>query len=388
MLKRLLRGINKDACLARDLFDAKKLAQLPTRDGFGDALVDAGKTDPHVVVLCADLSESTRTLAFKKAYPDRFVQLGVSEQSMPSIAAGLALSGKVPFIASYAAFSPGRNWEQIRTTVALQSTNVKIAGAHAGVSVGPDGATHQMLEDVALMRVVPHMRVIVPCDRHETYKATMAVAQSFGPAYVRFAREKSPIFTTPKTPFQIGRADVFRHGMDATIVACGPLLYEALVASEVLAKTHGLQVRVINSHTVKPLDAKTIILAAKETGAVVTVEEAQIVGGLGGAVCEVLAENAPVPVERIGMRDRFGESGEPNQLLEAFGLTAPSIAQAVLRAVARKKGEKVPPVPSFATDAKAHLEDMQKEVMEEALSRTPKKWGGKKPNDSLKSRAK
>lgn len=372
----------------RDVFDLKKLAQAPTRDGFGDALVAAGAQDPNIVVLCADLSESTRTLAFKKAYPDRFVQMGVSEQSLASIAAGMALSGKVPFIASYAAFSPGRNWEQIRTTVALQGSNVKIAGAHAGVSVGPDGATHQMLEDVALMRVIPHMRVLVPCDREETRKATLAVASSFGPAYVRFAREKSPVFTTAKTPFQIGRAEVFRHGMDACIVGSGPLLYEALVAAEVLAKTHGLQVRVINAHTVKPLDAKTIILAAKETGALVTVEEAQMVGGLGGAVCELLAENAPVPVERIGMRDRFGESGEPNQLLEAFGLTAPSIAQAVLRAVARKNGEKVSAVPSFATDAKMHLEEMQKDVMQEALARAPKKWGGKKPNDSLKSRAK
>ncbi len=388
MLKRLLRGLNKDACLARDVFDVKKLAQAPTRDGFGDALVEAGAKDPNVVVLCADLSESTRALAFKKAFPDRFVQMGVSEQSLASIAAGMALSGKVPFIASYAAFSPGRNWEQIRTTVALQGSNVKIAGAHAGVSVGPDGATHQMLEDIALMRAMPHMRVVVPCDREETRKATLATAASFGPAYVRFAREKSPVFTTAKTPFQIGRAEVFRHGTDAAIIGSGPLLYEALVAAEVLAKTHGLQVRVVNAHTVKPLDAKTIVSAAKETGAVVTVEEAQIVGGLGGAVCELLAETAPVPVERIGMRDRFGESGEPNQLLEAFGLTAPSIAQAVLRAVARKKGEPVSATPSFVTDAKTHLEEMQKDVMDEALARTPKKWGGKKPDASLKSRAK
>ncbi len=388
MLKRLLRGLNKDACLARDVLNAGKVAQAPTRDGFGDALVEAGARDPNVVVLCADLSESTRTLAFKKAYPDRFVQMGVSEQSLASIAAGMALAGKVPFIASYAAFSPGRNWEQIRTTVALQGSNVKIAGAHAGVSVGPDGATHQMLEDIALMRVIPHMRVLVPCDREETRKATLAAAQSFGPAYVRFAREKSPVFTTEKTPFLIGRAEIFRHGMDATIIGSGPLLYEALLAAESLAKTDGLQVRVINAHTVKPLDAKAVVLAAKETGAIVTVEEAQIIGGLGGAVCELLAETAPVPIERIGMRDRFGESGEPTQLLEAFGLTAPSIAKAVLRAVARKKGEAVPAAPAFVTDAKKHLEEMQTDVMEEALSRTPKKWGGKKPDASLKSRAK
>lgn len=388
MIKRLLRGLNRDAALARELFDVKKLPQAPTRDGFGDALVEAGRDNQDIVVLCADLSESTRTLAFKKAYPDRFVQMGVSEQSMASIAAGMALAGKIPFIASYAAFSPGRNWEQIRTTVALNAANVKIAGAHAGVSVGPDGATHQMVEDIALMRVMPQMRVIVPCDREETRKATLAVAASAGPAYLRFAREKSPVFTTAKTPFQIGRAEVFRHGMDATIVGTGPLLYEALLAAEVLAKTHGLQIRVLNVHTIKPLDANTIISAAKETGAIVTVEEAQIIGGLGGAVCELLAENAPVPVERVGMRDQFGESGEPTQLLEAFGLTAPSIAQAVLRAVSRKRGETVSTVPTFATDAKKHLQEMREIVMSEALARAPKKWGGKKPDASLKSRAK
>ncbi len=382
------RGLNRDAHLVRSLFDTASLSHAPTRDGFGTGLVKAGEKDERITVLCADLSESTRTLPFKEAHPDRFVQIGVSEQCMPSIAAGMAMAGKVPFVASYAAFSPGRNWEQIRTTVALNDVDVKIAGAHAGVSVGPDGATHQMLEDIALMRAMPNMRVLVPCDRTETEKATLALAASEGPGYIRFAREKSPVFTTAKTPFRIGRAEVFRFGDDATIIGAGPLLYEALVAAETLAQEHGLQARVIDCHTVKPLDAKTIAAAAKETGAMVTVEEAQITGGLGGAVCELLAETHPTPVERVGMRDRYGESGEPPQLLEGFGLTAPFIVQAVLRAVARKRGERVPIEPKHAADAHAHLEAMKKTVMKEALARTPRKWGGKQPDASLASRRK
>mgnify|MGYP001568963974 CR=1 FL=1 len=329
-----MKSLNLKMHLVKNLFD-KKIEQLPTRDGYGHGLVEAGKANKNVVVLCADLTESTRSLWFKEAYPERFVQLGVSEQSMAAIAAGMALAGKVPFISSYACFSPGRNWEQIRTTICLNETNVKIAGAHAGVSVGPDGATHQMIEDIAIMRVLPKMIVVVPCDAEETRKATLAVAEYNGPAYLRFAREKSPVFTTAKTPFKIGRAEIFRLGKDLTIVAAGPLLYEALVAAEALAKK-GIEARVINCHTVKPLDVKTLIAAAKETGAIVTVEEAQAAGGLGGAVCEALAMHHPVPIERVGVLDRYGESGKPRQLLEAFGLTAPGIIKACLKVLKRK----------------------------------------------------
>jgi transketolase len=380
------KGINRDAHLVRGLFDTASLKQLPTRDGFGEGTVIAGEADANVVVLCADLSESTRCLWFKQKFPDRFVQLGVSEQSMASIAAGMAMAGKVPFIASYAGFSPGRNWEQIRTTIALSETNVKIAGAHAGVSVGPDGATHQMIEDIAIMRVIPNMRVSVPCDSIETRKATIAIAELQGPAYIRFAREKTPVFTTEKTPFKFGRIETFRFGEDATIIAAGPLVYEALLAAERLSREYNLEIRVLNAHTVKPLDVKVVVKAAKETGAVVTLEEAQAAGGLGGAVCEALAMTTPVPVERMGLQDRFGESGEPNQLLEAFGLTAPYIAMAAMRAVARKHRDHVKDVPEYVAVAREKIETMRKEVWDEAMSRVPKKWGGKKPDASLASR--
>lgn len=329
-------GINRDAHLVRELFDDKKLKQVPTRNGYGEGLVEAGKNDKSIVVLCADLTESTRSLAFKEAFPDRFVQLGVSEQSMASIAAGMAMAGKTPFISSYACFSPGRNWEQIRTTVALNNVNVKIAGAHAGVSVGPDGATHQMIEDIAIMRVMPNMRVLVPCDSIETKKATLAAAKLKGPCYVRFAREKSPVFTTQKTPFKVGHAEVYRHGNDLTMIGAGPLLHEALLAAEMLSKDHGIECRVVNLHTIKPIDMKAIVHAAKETGAIVTVEEAQAAGGLAGVVAEMLALTIPVPMERIGVQDRFGESGQPRELQEAMELTAPFIFKAALRVLKRK----------------------------------------------------
>jgi transketolase len=329
-------GINREAYLVRELFDEKKLKQTPTRNGYGEGLVQAGENDKSVMVVCADLTESTRSLSFKETFPDRFVQLGVSEQSMASIAAGLALAGKTPFISSYACFSPGRNWEQIRTTIALNNVNVKIAGAHAGVSVGPDGATHQMIEDLAIMRVMPNMRVLVPCDSIETKKATVAAATLDGPCYLRFGREKSPVFTSFKTPFKIGRAEVFRHGNHLTIIGAGPLLYEALVAAEILSKKHQVESRVLNLHTIKPVDVKAIVSAAKETGAIITVEEAQDAGGLAGVVAETLALTVPVPMERIGVRDRFGESGQPRELLEAMELTAPFILRAALRVIERK----------------------------------------------------
>lgn len=379
-------GINRASWLVRDLF-ATTIERKATRDGFGTGLVEAGKLDRTVMALCADLTESTRVQGFKDAYPDRFVQLGVSEQSMAAIAAGLALAGKVPFVASYAGFSPGRNWEQIRTTIALSDTNVKIVGAHAGITVGPDGATHQMTEDIALMRVMPNMAVVIPCDAREAHKATLAIAKLKGPAYIRLAREGSPAFTTAKTPFTLGRAETFRHGTDATVIAAGPLVYEALLAAEALSK-RGIETRVINLHTLKPLDAKAIVMAAKETGAIVTLEEAQVAGGLGGAVCETLAAFAPVPVERMGLHDRFGESGEPGELLEAFGLTSPFVQMAVERALARKRGEKVPAVPEYVSAATERLTKLRTDVMERAVRRAPRKWGGTKPDHSLKSRTK
>ncbi|MCR4314570.1 MAG: transketolase family protein [Candidatus Uhrbacteria bacterium] len=366
-------GINREAYLVRELFDEKKLKQVPTRNGYGEGLVEAGKSDRSIVVLCADLTESTRSLAFKEAFPDRFVQMGVSEQSMASIAAGMAMAGKTPFISSYACFSPGRNWEQIRTTVALNNVNVKIAGAHAGVSVGPDGATHQMIEDIAIMRVMPNMRVLVPCDSLETKKATLAAAKLEGPVYLRFTREKSPVFTTAKTPFKIGRAELYRYGNDLTIIGAGSLLYEALLAAEMLSKDHGIECRVINMHTIKPVDVKAIVNAAKETGAIVTVEEAQAAGGLAGVVAETLALTVPVPMERIGVPDRFGESGEPRQLQEGLGLTAPFIALAADRVLQRKLGKKVPAVPAHITAAQEKLAAMQKEIMNKALAHASKK---------------
>jgi len=325
--------INPSAKLVQNLFE--KLEEKPTRNGYGEGLVEAGAANEDVVVLCCDLTESTRSDLFKKSFPERFIQMGISEQAMAAIAAGMAVSGKIPFISSYAAFSPGRNWEQLRTLAGLQNTNIKICGAHAGVSVGPDGATHQALEDIATMRVIPNMTVVVPCDVHESRKATVASATTNGPVYLRFARAASPIFTTTASPFKIGQAEVFRKGKDVAIIAAGPILYEALKAAETLAKK-GIEARVINCHTIKPLDTKTIIKAAKECGAVVTCEEAQVAGGLGGVIAECLSENHPVPMERIGIKDRYGESGKPAELLKAFGLMAPDIVKAVTKVLKRK----------------------------------------------------
>src|SRR3989338_9447714 len=260
-------GIAKEQFLVRTFVKTETLKQVPTRDGFGEGLVEAGQKNKHIVALCADLTESTRILPFKEQFPERFIQVGIAEQAMASIAAGMSLVGKVPFIASYACFSPGRNWEQIRTCICLQNSNVKIIGAHAGVSVGPDGATHQMIEDIALTRVLPNMTVVIPCDAMEAKKATLAIAKTKGPAYLRLGREKSPGFTSEKTPFKIGRAEILREGNDLTLIAAGPLLYETLLAAEELKKD-GIEARVINCHTIKPLDTKTILAAAKETGAI------------------------------------------------------------------------------------------------------------------------
>lgn len=322
------------AKLIKDLF-GKSIKAEPTRNGFGRGLVEAGKRNESVVALCADLSESTRVLDFKNTFPNRFIQMGVSEQSLAAIASGMALTGKIPFIASYACFSPGRNWEQIRTTGCLQNVNLKIAGAHAGVSVGPDGATHQMTEDIALMRVLPNMIVLCPCDAIETEKATIAAAEIDGPVYIRLGREATPIFTTEKSPFGIGKAQVLTKGTDVAIIACGPLLYEALKAARDLEKS-GIEARVINCVSIKPLDTETIVKAAKECGAIITVEEAQIAGGLGGAICELISQECPTPIVRIGMRDEFGQSGKPEELLEHYHLTAPWIVKAAKQVMKKK----------------------------------------------------
>lgn len=329
--------VNPKANLVPNVLDYVKLEQKPTRDGYGQGLVLAGEADKRVVVLCADLTESTRSLAFKQKFPDRFVQFGVAEQSMAAIAAGLAMAGKIPFISSYAAFSPGRNWEQIRTNISLNELDVKIGGAHAGVSVGPDGATHQAIEDIATTRVMAKMTVVYPCDMVEAKKSTAASASWPGPVYLRFAREKSAVFTTEKTPFQIGKAEIFwqpRGKAKLALIASGPLLHEALLAASKLEK-QGVGVYVINNHTVKPMDEKLIIKVAKEAGRVVTVEEHQVQGGMGSAVAEALVKNHPVPMEFIGVQNHFGESGEPRELLEAFGMTAPSIVKAAKRVLRR-----------------------------------------------------
>jgi len=327
--------INKNLKLNPKIFDSD-VEQKPTRDGYGEGLVLAGQKDSRVVTLCADISDSTRSAMFQKAFPDRFIETGIAEQNMMGLAAGMAMAGKIPFVSTYAVFCPGRNWDQLRVSVCYSNANVKITGAHAGVSVGPDGATHQGLEDIAITRCIPNLVVIAPCDAIETKKATLAAAEYVGPVYLRFAREKTPIMTTEDTPFEIGKALVFREGKDVAIIGCGPLLHNALLAAEELAK-EGIEAMVINNHTIKPMDKKTIIEAAKKCGAIVTVEDHQVMGGMGSAVAEVLAENFPVPIEFIGMKDKFGESGDPNELIEAFGMGKNAIKEAAKKVIQRKK---------------------------------------------------
>jgi transketolase len=327
-------AIRKEAHLVEGLLDPK-IPQKPTRDGYGTGVIAAAEKDPNVVVVCADLTESTRNLDFKKRFPDRFIQVGVHEQFLAAGAAGLALGGKIPFITSYAMFCPGRAWEQVRTNIALNETNVKIIGSHAGISVGPDGATHQAIEDIAIMRPIPRMTIIAPCDAIEAEKATKAIAEWDGPCYVRFAREKTPVFTTEGTPFEIGKATTLRTGKDVAIIACGPLVHNALLAAEELAE-EGLDVMVVNSHTIKPLDEKAVVHAAETCGAVVTVEEHQITGGLGGAVAECLARTVPTAQEFVGVPDVFGESGAPTDLLRHFGMDVAAIKKAAKKAHKRK----------------------------------------------------
>ncbi len=332
--------INPNAKLVENILDLKSLEQKPTRDGFGLGLIQAADENPNVVGLCADLTESTRMDAFAKKYPARFVEMGVAEQNMASVGSGLAAVGKIPYITSYAMFSPGRNWEQIRTTICYNNQNVKIIGSHTGVSVGPDGATHQAIEDIAITRPIANMQVFAPCDMHEGQKVAYATSKIYGPCYVRYAREKTPVFTTPETPFEIGKAYAFwsePEGTkpDVTIIACGPLLHNAILAAAELEK-EGMKIRVINNSSIKPMDEETIIQAAKDAGAVVTVEEHQVAGGMGSAVAEVLAKNHPVPMEFIGVQNRFGESGEPNELIEAFGMGVSHIKDAVKKVVKQK----------------------------------------------------
>ena len=330
--------INSKVKLVENVLEKAKLEQAPTRKGYGEGLLAAGEANEKVVALCADLTESTQMHLFANKFPERFIEMGVAEQNMATVAAGLANYGKIPFISSYAMFSPGRNWEQIRTTICYNEVPVKIAGSHAGVSVGPDGATHQAIEDIALMRPIPNMAVINPCDANEAKKATMAAVGINGPVYLRFAREKTPVFTTPETNFEIGKAEIFFDAgkkPDVSIIACGPLVHNAILAAADLEK-EGLKVRVINNHTIKPMDEKTIIEAAKDAGAVVAVEEHQVQGGMGSAVAEVLAKNFPVPMEFVGVQNRFGESGTPEELIERFGMGVSHIKEAVKKVLKRK----------------------------------------------------
>lgn len=311
-----------------------KFEEIPPRDGFGQGLLELGKINPDVVALCGDLVESIRVQAFAEAYPERYFEMGVAEQNMAGVAAGLALSGKIPFISSYAVFNPGRDWDQIRVSICYSQANVKIVGAHAGISVGPDGATHQALEDIAITRVLPNMTVVVPTDSVEAKKATIAIAKHVGPSYIRFGREKTPVITKDETPFELGKALPILAGDDVTIIANGQMVYRAMLAAKELEGK--ISVGVLNMHTVKPIDAKAIIDAAKETGAIVTAEEHQIIGGLGSAVAEVLGDHHPVPLERVGIMDTFGESGQPEELMEHYHLGVSDIVHAVERVIRRK----------------------------------------------------
>jgi transketolase len=311
----------------------------PTRFGYGEALVALGEKNPRIIALAADTAASVYVHLFQKQFPDRFVQMGVAEQNMMGAAAGLAIAGWVPFATTYGMFASGRPWEMIRNTIAYSNLNVKIGGSHGGISVGPDGATHQALEEIAIMRVIPRMTVVVPCDMNETRKATMALGEMDGPAYIRFGREPAPVITKEDSPFKLGRAEVLRKGNDVALLACGAMVYESLAAAELLEK-RGISARVVNIHTIKPIDENAVIAAARECGAIVTAEEHQVTGGFGSAVAEVLVKHAPAPVEMVGIFDRFGESGSPAELYKAFKLKDADIAAAAEKVLARKRARK------------------------------------------------
>ena len=329
--------ITKDLQLNPKLFK-DDVEQKATREGFGAGVLLAGEENENVVVLSADLTDSTKCGEFAKKFPGRFFQVGVAEQNMAAIASGLGVSGKIPYIASYATFSPGRNWEQIRTTISYNNSNVKIAGHHAGISVGPDGATHQAVEDIATMRVMANMTVMVPCDAAQAKKATLAASHIWGPVYLRYAREKSVVMTTESTPFTPGKAQIFWESRrpKVALIGCGGLLYNALLAARELEK-EGMETVVVNCHTIKPLDDEKLIALIKKAGAVVTVEEHQVTGGLGGAIAELTAKHCPVPMEFIGMQGVYGESGPASALIEKYGMGVKSIIAAANKAAKRSK---------------------------------------------------
>ena len=314
----------------------KDAKSSPIRSGFGQGLKEAGEQDDRVVALCADLTDSTKTSVFKKEFNDRFFEMGIGEQSMASVAAGMSAMGKIPFFASYAMFSPGRNWEQIRTTICYNNSNAKIVGAHAGVSVGQDGGTHQAIEDIAITRVIPRMNVIVPCDYEEARKATIDASKIVGPVYLRLQREATPMITTGNTPFEVGKVGVFWKDKDpdVLIISCGALTHNALLAARVL-KENGVSSIVLNCHTIKPLD-KSIVKYAEMTGCVVTVEEHQKIGGLGSAVSELLSEEYPSPVVKIGVDDKFGQSGDPDVLIKYYNLDVCDIVNAAKKSISMK----------------------------------------------------
>lgn len=314
----------------------KDVDMKATRDGYGTGVVEVGTKDDRVVVLCADLTESTRSQEFRDTFPNRFIEMGVAEQNMANVAVGLALNGKVPFVATYAVFSPGRNWDQIRISSCYNNVHVIFIGAHAGISVGPDGATHQAMEDISLMRTLPRMTVIVPCDAEEARKAVHAAKDLNGPAYIRLGRNATPHFTTEKTPFAIGKALTLQEGTDVAIIGAGPILHSALQAAHALSK-RGISCKVINLGTIKPIDERAIEEAARECNAIVTVEEHQVMGGVGSAVAEVVARTYPVPIEFIGMHNHFGESGAPEELLKKYRMDAPAIETAIKKILKRKR---------------------------------------------------
>jgi transketolase len=298
-----------------------------TRDGFGEAMLELGQKNKDVVVVSADLAESTRAHHFAKRYPSRFVEVGVAEQNMMGIAAGLALEGKIPFATSFGVFSPGRNWDQLRVSVCYSNANVKIIGSHTGLSVGPDGASHQALEDIAITRCLPNLIVLAPADFKETKLATIAAAKHIGPVYIRFARQAGPSISNGK--FAIDKAQILTPGKDITLIGCGPILEEALIAARELAKKK-IKLEVINCVSIKPLDKNTILRSVKKTGRVITLEDHQVAGGLGSAVAELLAENLPTPMKMIGVRDQFGRSGEAKELWEKYKMTHPYITKEAL----------------------------------------------------------
>ena len=330
--------INIQSKLNPKLFDPS-VEQVPIRKGFGEGLLVAAENDEKIVGLCADLTESTQMHLFKNKFPERFVEIGVAEQNLATVASGMAAMGKIPFITSYAMFSPGRNWEQIRTTICYNNRNVKIAGSHAGVSVGPDGGTHQAIEDIALMRVIPRMVVLVPCDAIEAKKATIAAAKMEGPVYIRLAREKTPVITTELSPFEIGKAQIFFGAKEGTghkigIIASGALVYQALKVAQDLEE-EGISVSVMNLATIKPMDEDAIINLAKSMGKILTIEEHQVAGGMGSAVAEVLARRNPVPMEFIGVEDKFGQSGTPDELLGHYGMGIKTIIEKAKKLLGR-----------------------------------------------------